>query len=199
MIVTMSCAHALPAARLHAAALAGDFLPSLGIPFLTVFYRTAIEHGLGFGFMDFESEQPVGFVFASADTSVLFRRVVRRAAFPLGWAALPAVLRHPSLLLKVAETFLYPRREAAVAETAELLVIAVDNRKRSQGIGQTLVDELNRAFVKMGVRSYKVTVLQANTGANRFYSRNGFELAGSFHLYQRGWNIYLYSMTGETV
>lgn len=188
----------LPAvAHLHAGALAGDFLPSLGEPFLRTFYQAALRLGLAFGFVVEGEGELYGFVLGSADTSALFRKTVLSAGPALAWAALPAVLRRPGLLLKVAETFLYPSREAAVPQPAELLVIAVSEERRGQRIGEALVSALSQAFCERGIPAYKVTVLQQNAGANRFYQRLGFRLAGSFNLYRRGWNLYLYS-TGET-
>ena len=207
--VPMQASHARRVAEIHASALPGDFLPSLGTGFLCVFYRAALESGAAFGFVQEAGGRVGGFVLGSADTGRLFHRVILRAALPLGWAALPAILRRPSLLARVAETFLYPQREAsargapaqevrvqeAVAqEAAELVVIAVDSQLRGQGSGQALVRALDEAFLAQGVHSYKVTVLQSNPGANRFYQRLGFCLAGQFKLYGKRWNLYTRSL-----
>jgi GNAT superfamily N-acetyltransferase len=186
--------HAGRAAHLHARALSGDFLPSLGEGFLRVFYRQALEQGLAFGHAWNEAGQPVAIVLASRDTSALFRKVVRSAAVPLARAALPAVRKHPKLLLKVAETFLYPKRERTAGPqqvTAELLVIAVDEAWRGRKIGETLVHALDGSFCQSGVPVYKVTVLQANAGANRFYRRLDFAPAGEFKQYGKMWNLYV--------
>jgi ribosomal protein S18 acetylase RimI-like enzyme len=191
----MSKTYVQEVARLHAAALAGDFLPSLGEPFLRVFYRAALESGMAFGFVDTVGKRVRGFVLGSLDTSSLFRQVVLRAAPELGRAALPALLKRPGLLLKVAETFLYPAREAEVRDKTELLVIAVEAEARSRGLGAALVQALNSAFRQHRARSYKVTVLQSNAGANRFYQRLGFQLCGQFRLYGKGWNIYSFRIS----
>jgi ribosomal protein S18 acetylase RimI-like enzyme len=190
----MQASHARRVAEIHAAALPGEFLPSLGVGFLCVFYQAALESGAAFGFVQEADGQVGGFVLGSADTSQLFRRVILRAALPLGWAALPAVLRRPALLARVAETFLYPQREAAAHAAAELVVIAVDSQLRGQGSGQILVWALEEAFLAQGVHSYKVTVLQSNPGANRFYQRLGFYPAGEFKLYGKLWNLYTRSL-----
>lgn len=194
-VVPLRVEHAEAVARLHAGALAGDFLPSLGPAFLSVFYRTALERGQLFGFVQLEAGQVAGFVAASLATSRLFRSVLGGAALQLGWAALPAVLRRPGLLLKAAETVLYPAREAqASVVEAELLVIAVAAEKRGCGIGEALVRSLNAAFRAQGVPVYKVTVLETNPGANRFYRRLGFQLSGTFRMYGKGWNLYTFPL-----
>ncbi len=184
--------HVPAVARLHASALAGDFLPSLGEPFLRSFYRSALKSGLAFGFVQLEGTgELAGFVLGSTDTSTLFRQIIRRNAFRLGWSALPAALRKPSLLLKVFETFFYPSREgAAASQPAELLVIAVSAAQRSHGLGTGLVQALNQEFNQRGIYTYKVTVLQENQPASAFYQRLGFALCGQFVLYGKGWNVY---------
>jgi ribosomal protein S18 acetylase RimI-like enzyme len=192
-VTTLREKHLGRVAHLHAAALAGDFLPSLGEPFLRAFYRAGLSQGLVSGYVWTEGGQPAGFVACSRDTSTLFRRILRTAAFKLARAGLPAMLRRPRLFLKAAETFLYPRREGAggaAAIPAELLVIAVDERLRGRGVGEALVRALESDFCQAGITTYKVTVLQANAGANRFYQRLGFHLAGNFRLYGKDWNIY---------
>ena len=190
----MQISHLRRVAKIHAAALAGDFLPSLGVDFLHTFYRAALSSGAAFGFVLLQSDLPAGFVLGSADTDALFRRVLFRAPLALAWAGLPAILRQPRLLEKVAETFLYPHREAVTPVKAELVVIAVEPECRSQGAGHALVQALNTVFQAQGVVAYKVTVLQSNSGANRFYQREGFNIAGEFELYHKRWNLYTLSL-----
>jgi len=190
MIISMQREHAARVAELHCAALAGDFLPSLGKGFLTVFYQGVLDLDVGFGFVTVADGQPVGFVLGSADTSVLFKRVIASRAVSLALRAVPAVLRRPALIGNVLETFLYPGKEEAIPHKAELVVIGFDVAYRGRGLGRGLVDALNNALRAQGISSYKVTVLQANQGANAFYRALGFQLALEFELYKKKWNLY---------
>ena len=79
-------------------------------------------------------------------------------------------------------------------EKAELVVIAVGAEARNRGSGHVLVQALETELRQVGVTSYKVTVLQSNSGANRFYQREGFELASKFDLYGKSWNLYTHSL-----
>jgi len=194
MIVPMQREHAARVAELHCAALAGDFLPSLGQGFLTVFYRGVLDLGVGFGFVAIEDAQPVGFVLGSADTNVLFKRVMLSRVLPLGLRVIQAVIRKPALIANALETFLYPGKENAAPEKAELVVIGFDGAYRGRGLGRQLVNALNDAFRAQGVRSYKVTVLQSNRGANGFYRALGFQHALEFELYRKKWNLYTYTI-----
>jgi ribosomal protein S18 acetylase RimI-like enzyme len=198
MIIPLQREHAARVAELHCAALAGDFLPSLGQGFLTVFYEGAMDLGVGFGFVAIEDSRPVGFVLGSADTSALFKRVVARCAVTLGLRAIPATIRKPALVANVLETFLYPGKEDAVPEKAELVVIGFDAAYRGRGLGRGLVNALNNAFRTQGVRSYKVTVLQENLGANSFYRALGFQPTLEFELYKKKWNLYTLDLKRDT-
>jgi ribosomal protein S18 acetylase RimI-like enzyme len=120
----------------------------------------------------------------------LFKRVVASRAVMLGLRAIPAVIRKPALIANVLETFLYPGKESAVPEKAELVVIGFDAAHRGRGLGRGLVNALNEAFRAQGVQSYKVTVLQENLGANSFYRALGFQPALEFELYKKKWNLY---------
>lgn len=188
MILPLRRDHAARVAELHCAALAGDFLPSLGKEFLTVFYEGALDLHVGFGFVAMEQDHLVGFVLGSTDTNALFRKVAVSRAIPLGLRVMTAVFRQPSLISNVLETFLYPSKEN-VAEKAELVVIGLDTAFRGRGLGRKLVDALDNAFRAQQIRSYKVTVLQSNVGANKFYQALGFERALEFELYRKKWNL----------
>jgi len=194
MIVPMQRDHAACVAKLHCTSLAGDFLPSLGQRFLTVFYQGVLDLGVGFGFVAIENRHPVGFILGSADTSSLFKRVVISRAITLTLCAIPPVVRQPSLIANVIETFLYPRKENATPEKAELIVIGFDAAYRGRGLGRGLVNTLNDAFRAQGVQSYKVTVLQSNKGANSFYRALGFRPILEFKLYKKKWNLYIHDV-----
>jgi ribosomal protein S18 acetylase RimI-like enzyme len=198
-IAELSIDHAPRVAEIHAAALAGDFLPSLGAGFLTELYRGILGLGLGFGFVTLAGDQVAGFVLASDDTSALFRTMLRRRAVPLGLRLVPALLRRPALMRSIIETFSYPEQEGAVPVAAELVVIAVDAAQRSAGMGAALCSALDDEFCRRGITRYKVTVNKGNDGANRFYKRQGFELAHSFTLYRRPWNLYTRTLACASV
>jgi ribosomal protein S18 acetylase RimI-like enzyme len=189
-IEPMTLGHTQRMAEIHAQALAGDFLPSLGVGFLAELYRGILGLGLGFGFVAGDGKDIGGFVIASEDTSRLFRSVLMRRSIPLGLRLVPALARRPMLLRNIIETFTYPEHEGALPIPAELVVIAVDATRRGQGAGAALCAALDAEFRRRSIRRYKVTVNQSNDGANRFYVRQGFELAYSFRLYGRGWNLY---------
>lgn len=195
MIVPLQPALADSLSGLHCAALAGDFLPSLGRKFLEAFYQGVLRQRTGFGFAVIEEGRPAGFVLGSLDSRALFGRLLASGnACRLGWRALPALRRRPGLVGNIAQTFLYPRKESRAPEKAELIVIALDAQYRKRGYGRKLVEALNQSFARQGVASYKVSVVQARVDANRFYLALGFRKVGEFELYGRTWNLFRYPL-----
>jgi ribosomal protein S18 acetylase RimI-like enzyme len=190
VFVDLAAEHVPAVAALHRESLAGDFLPSLGQRFLEVLYTGMLDLALGWGVVALDGQSPVGFVLATPDSRLLFRRLIRRRALPLALAVGRSLLRSPSLVRPTLETFLYPSREGHEGPPAELLVIAVRGERRGDGVGAGLVRRLDEAMASRGVSSYKVTVLGRNEGANRFYRRNGFESAAAFTMYGQTWNLY---------
>jgi len=191
--------HTESIAKIHAEALDGDFLPSMGVGFLETYYKSVLSAGSVFGYVYFDLDKLVGFVAGSTNAAVMFRKTISGTALKLGWKAIPALLRHPHLLRNVAETFLYPGREAVVSDKAELLVIAVCAENQGEGIGRVLVKALNGEFRKQKVTSYKVSVLESRVGANVFYKRLGFQQTATFSLYGKGWIIYTYDLVGSAL
>jgi ribosomal protein S18 acetylase RimI-like enzyme len=183
--------HIPSVAKLHASALAGDLLPSLGEDFLQEFYTAALSTSVFFGYVYLEDHIIAGFTCGSSDTSALFRSVISDASWRLFRSAFPALIHHPDLVFQAIETLYYPKRTLIPAEKAELLVISVQANLRNRGIGKSLVQVLENTFIEKGIHAYKVTVLQSHEQANQFYLRNGYKVEGVFRLHQREWNLYV--------
>jgi ribosomal-protein-alanine acetyltransferase len=68
--------------------------------------------------------------------------------------------------------------EATRGPRAELEMLAVEQDRRSQGIGRVLLAELITAARTAGCGELSLHVRRSNEGARRFYERIGFEEAG---------------------
>ena len=175
-------------AHIHASSLPGDFLPSLGQKFLRVFFRTAIKLP-GVISIVVEDGSVAGFTLGCLDSRSFFYDVLKRAWFQLAAAVISPIVKKPALLFKTIETFSYPKRENSNVKP-ELLIIAVDANHRHRGIGRILVEQLDHEFRARSVHVYKLTVLQENMNANRFYQDLGFKQAGTFDLFNKQWILY---------
>jgi len=155
-----------------------------------------LELDAAFGFVTpLDADDVSGFVIASFDSRTLFSRVIARRFFRLTAAVATAMLRQPSLISHVVETFFYPSKEGKDMPSAELLVIAVRSEDRSKGIGAALIGRLDEAMRQRKVSGYKVTVSAANETAQRFYRKLGFVLTSDFIMYRNTWNVFVREVT----
>lgn len=190
-IIKMGEEHAAEVSLIHANALASDFLPSMGVDFLTELYKGIITSGQGIGFVHVADEKVVGFILAAKDTKKLFYGALMKRGLILAAIGLKKVIRRPSLIPKIAQTILYPKTDDI---KSELLVIAVDGAYKHKHVGRELIEALNSVFIQEGVSEYKVVVYKDNEKANGFYRAVGFHLDRSSRLYGKECNIYKYCL-----
>jgi glycosyltransferase involved in cell wall biosynthesis/ribosomal protein S18 acetylase RimI-like enzyme len=159
-------------ARIHRAALRDAFLSSLGERFLRRLYRAIASDEASVAVVAENGEGVVGFAAGTVSVRGFYRRFFRRHALGSAVNLAPRVLR-PSVARRAWETAAYPADNSELPES-ELLSIAVDPRRTSQGIGALLVKAMLDGLAEHGVDRVKVIVAQGNEGANRFYERQGF-------------------------
>ncbi len=174
-------------ARIHKGALDGDFLPSLGLRFLTTFYEGIIGREDIYSFVYKEKKHILGFVLGVKDSKRFFPQVIRANFLKLSLLLLLQIIKNPKIVKNIAETFLYPSKD--VGPKAELVVIAVDNKLQNRGVGKKLVKALEVAFRKNKIKCYKLTV-HADKKAVGFYEHLQFSRISSFKLYGKMWFVY---------
>lgn len=175
--------------KIHQDALPNDFLPSLGEEFLAVLYQANLGTKDAWVTVYRDEGKVWGFVMGTVNFKNFFLSTLISNWLKFSFIIAKQLIRKPSLLSKVLQTFLYSRKEKSDIN-AELVVIAVDNSNQGRGIGTKLIQALESKFKKLGIKQYKVTTLKSYEGANRFYHKLGFKLIFSFSLYQRRWNLY---------
>lgn len=173
--------------KIHSKALAGDFLPSLGFKFLRTFYEGIVGKPGVYGFLFEEDGKIQGFVVGTRDSSNFFWQTLKSRFLQLALLLFIQIIRKPSLIKNVVETFLYPKKDAGVR--AELVIIAVDRNYQGKGLGRQLVDALEEAFGKTGIKLYKLTV-HANKKSVGFYEHLGYSRTAEFSLYGKMWYVY---------
>jgi ribosomal protein S18 acetylase RimI-like enzyme len=180
-------------------ARAGDFLPSLGRPFLEALYGELLAGAQSWGHgVRAPSGEVVGFVVGCTDTEAVFRALSPARNGAMLAATARALLRRPGALIHMAESLFYTSREAAGDVSAELVVMGVRRDARSGGLGGRMVRALAAELRARGVTRYRVTVKEKNEAALRFYARHGFETSSRFRLYGEGWRV-LVADTAERV
>lgn len=171
-----------------------DFLPSLGIKFLSLLYKEIIQIESDLSFVFIKDNKIVGFVIGVSHSSQIFKKVAIEYFFSFVKYMLLKLFKNPLIIKNFLETIFYPMKESKANTDAELLVIGVNKKYQGFGIGSKLISSLNETFIKKSVTTYKVTVYKDNILANNFYIKNNFVFNTSFKMYGKEWNIYTYNI-----
>ena len=201
-ITQLTPTHAADAARLHITGQPGTFLTALGADVLTVLYRTLPVSPVGYGYAALgENGRLLGFAAVTTSTARLFAEMTTRRLGHLLPPLLARFVRRPSLILRSAQTVLYPllagNAESGDGPHAELLAIMTEPAARSQGIGAALLAAVCTECRRRGIAELTVTVAAANAGARRFYARHGFVYRKAFSLYGRAMVLYAWPLGRE--
>lgn len=187
MVKPITLEDCLSISRIHMNSLKGDFLPSLGIDFLTAFYEGIIGKPGVYGFVYEEKGKVYGFVLGTKDSEKFFSQALRANFAKLTFLLVLQLIKKPWIIKNVLETFLYTKKEGA--SKAELVVIAVRKNYQGKGAGKLLVRALEGAFKKDGISHYKLTV-HADKRAVGFYEHLGYSRTTQFSLYGKIWFVY---------
>ncbi|KAA1425344.1 GNAT family N-acetyltransferase [Mumia zhuanghuii] len=157
----------------HRGAFPDFFLTSLGSGFLRTFYRGLVDVDSGVLLVAVGGGGRIlGFVGGSEDRRAFYHTLIRRRGWRFAIAALPAVVRHPSMLRRVVRG----RRRASEHEPipGSLMSLAVAPDSRSLGVGERLVSAFERELRLRGCSAYALTTdASDNEAVNAFYSRLG--------------------------
>jgi L-amino acid N-acyltransferase YncA len=118
------------------------------------------REGIASGQATFETAVPDAWETWSAGKLAVGRIVARRAARPVGWAALSAISSR-SAYRGVAEVSVYVAADA-----------------RGTGVGQVLLEALVEASEAAGLWTLQATVFPENVASVRLHERAGFRLVG---------------------
>lgn len=160
-------------AGLHRSAINKGFMSSLGVGFLSHFYRAIDETAGGVLVVEKRNGQVVGFASGATSVTDVYRRLAARR-WRVALSIVPAI--SPSMLLKLAESYRYGATRHSGTEafpTAELLSIAVKPEYRGKGVAESLFKALCLRFRDLGVSEFKIMVGRELVGAQKFYARMG--------------------------
>ena len=186
------------AASLHARSFERFFLASLGERFLREFYvgfvhdpdavTAVIRDGDG---------RLVAAVVGTVAPEVFFRRLLRHRGIRLAVASVPALLRRPSVAVRVLRGVAYRGGVPVETRGALLSSICVDPGAERGGHGRRLIDAWWQQVRERGVTSaYLTTDADDNDRVNNFYQRAGWSLRGSWTT-QQGRRMNCYAIAAD--
>ena len=177
MIRIMSDSDVDSAVKIHLAAFRGFFLSFLGRRFLELYYRSGIRYN-EILLVATENERIVGFVMGSMAPGRFFRNLLMRHTVSFALAAAPAVIKRPSVALRVMRAMQKPKQATRPLATATLLSIGVEPGSQRSGVGRKLVMAFNKVAQRHGALRVDLTTDKVNNEkVNEFYRSLGFVIA----------------------
>lgn len=171
--------------KIHLLSQENTFLTSLGADFLTLLYEEMSRSAYSFSYAAMYEDELVGFIVGTPHTGDLFKDVIFKRPFHLGWLVFKRALHRPLILWQTLKTLAYPGQMPANTPRAELLALAVSPPWRNRQIGSCLLQRLIQELRAANIDGMVVTVDGHNDGAIRFYQRHGFKLLAQSQMYGR--------------
>lgn len=159
--------------EVHLASFSGFFLSTLGPRFLREFYAALIDHPGGVLLVGVNDGDVVGFVGGAREQVGFYADLLAGRKWRFVWAALPAVMRRPSVGRRVVRG----RQRAEGVDTLAgpcLMTIGVRPQREGGGVGRALVAGFEAELRSLGESTYCLTTdADNNDRTNDFYRRLG--------------------------
>lgn len=171
--------------QVHIQAFPRFFLTLMGARFLHLLYTGFLDHPTGISLVACDKGQPskvLGFVVGTTQPSGFFSQLLKQRWFEFCLASLWPLLRRPSLVLVKIWSALFYRGESLPDQPNAALLSSLGVQPTAQGqqIGQQLVKAFLAHAHAVGAPAVYLTTDQINNiKANQFYTRLGFQLAGT--------------------
>lgn len=179
MVSPLRAEHVKAVAALHVDTLTG-LLTALGLPAARAHYAACAESPLSTAFVALDGEMVRGFVAGSQWPRLLKREVLTRKPFAVAAAVALGVVRRPTVLPLVTESFRGPAPDSYDPGVAELTYLAVAPEQRRGGVGRQLVGAFTAAIRSAGGDRYELSADDDNTAAAKFYEDLGFKRIGRY-------------------
>lgn len=190
-IIPLAKEHAAQAAELHIAGIGMGFISSLGPRFVTALYEGIATSPYGFGYVAVKNGQVLGFATWTTNLSKLYRSVIMKKGHRL-FFTIAGKLISISTIKKVFETLFYASRtEKMDLPEAELLSIATAEAGQRQGLARKMMEAGFEECHRRGIRKLKIMAGTPLVAANKFYQKNGFEIAGRIENHGVVSNVYV--------
>lgn len=165
----------------HMRAFPSFFLSFLGPRFLRVFYGSFVSDPTGIGVVAEENGHVLGVAVGPQYPQSYFRKLLKRRWLAFCTASLGAILRRPSVVIRLYQAIFYRGESPTGPPRALLSSLAVAPETQGRGIGAALV----RAWVEQAKArgcngAYLTTDADDNDPVNAFYQRLGWVLQASY-------------------
>jgi ribosomal protein S18 acetylase RimI-like enzyme len=161
------------AARLHCDFITEGFLATLGVPFLTLLYRSIDNDNDSVFLVEEVDGEIVGFVTGASGLGRIYRALLlqpHRLLF-----ALKECFISPLKIYKIIEILVFSIKNRSLIQLPkeELLSIVVHGDYHGNGIAEKLFRSLCAQFASKGAERFKITVGGDLERAHAFYKKMG--------------------------
>lgn len=153
-------------AQLHIENISKGFLTKLGKKILVSIYRFIIIGPESFCFVAVINKKIIGFVSATEDCQLLYKRFFRKN-FYLGIRVILTKVLDLSVIRKSIDHLFLPKRRQVLPK-AEFLTIAVDRKIKRKGLGTKLFKRMKEEFKKRKTEGFIAIVGQSLKPSNKF-------------------------------
>ena len=171
--------------RIHDDAFQGFFLTTLGDRFLTVYYRSVLEHKQGILLGYYKDGSLKGFCAATRLSRGFNTRLVKSSWRAFSLVTLRLLVCRPKALIRLAKNF--TKSDPGVkddGEYCELLSIGVAGEAQGTGAGKKMLRALEDKLRGEGERRLSLTTdYHDNEKAVGFYKSQGYEAMYDFVAY----------------
>ena len=170
---------------IHTMAFKNFFLTSLGINFLSTYYRACIKNTNTIAYCtEDQYGNMIGFVtgcdWAKGYHKTIFFNNILRFGVSLAWS----ILKKPTILLRLAKNMEKNSDKADTGEYAELLSIGVNPEYKGSGVGRELLNLFHHEVKRRGGSRVVLTTDKLNNEAVLgFYKKAGYEIFYEFTTY----------------
>lgn len=180
--------------NIHLDTFKGFFLTDLGRGFLKTLYKGYMQDEASGIIVACEGEKLIGFIAYSKDYPGFYSNLMKSKIFQFAFYSLIAAVKHPSFVKRLLGAFGKSDEVRKEEKYVELASIGVMPAAKGQGAGTGLIDYLKKIvdFSEYAYISLE-TDAKNNDDVNKFYIKNGFNLARTYETKQaRKMNEYHY-------
>ena len=167
--------------EIHLKCFPGFFLSFLGPRFLKLYYKAILDFSQ-YAFVAERAGSVAGFVTGIDNGFGFFRVILKTRGLQFAIAAVPTVLRKPTIIPRLLRAFKKGNSSSADGSpSVTLTFIAVDQAQQGTGTGQQLMQHFESIVRNDGFkRIFLETNADNNEAVCRFYERRGYSIVRTY-------------------
>ena len=171
-------------ARIHFDSLPSDFLPKLGLDFLTnTFYPAVLSSTSGKVFIAVNIfDEPVGFVLVTLDSNGFLTSILKNRFWDFLKIGISSSFISRENLRNNFHIVLSSIFSKSTPDIGEIYIIAIENSFRGKGIGKLLIKKSFDFLKENSIGGIKIKTLSSNTGWIEHFLKDGWKLANRFQM-----------------